>query len=304
VDALRFDVAVFTNLSHDHLDFHGTMEAYWEAKASLFTPERAAVGVVNVDDPWGRRLLDRAAIPVVPVSSERLADVRLARAGSRFEWRGQRIELGLLGRVNVLNALLAAEAALALGIDVGTVAEGLERARPVRGRLETIWPPSGGTGPTVLVDYAHTPDALGEVLAAARTLAGVPVPGRPECNGRVIVVFGCGGDRDRAKRPLMGGVAARLADLAVVTSDNPRHEDPDAIIGEILGGVAATANARLVVEADRGTAIAGALVAATPADVVVLAGKGHETYQQVGDDFVPFDDAEVARRLLAPRHRA
>ncbi len=290
VDAVRFDLAVFTNLSHDHLDFHGTMDAYWEAKASLFTPGRAACGVVNVDDPWGRRLFERGGIPMVPVSSSALSGVRLGRRSSRFVWRGQEVELALVGSVNVHNALLAAETAIALGIDAPTVAGGLRGATIVRGRLETVTAPSAD-GPTVLVDYAHTPDALERVLTDAAAMAE---------GGRVLVAFGCGGDRDSAKRPMMGEVAARLADVVVVTSDNPRHEDPGAIIEQILFGVGrGDSRRRVLVEPDRRHAIAKVLASAGPGDVVVLAGKGHETYQQVGDQRLAFDDAAVAAEILA-----
>ena len=281
VDGVRFAAAVFTNLSQDHLDFHGTIDEYFAAKASLFLPERAAVGVVNADDPWGRRLLDSATLPVRPFCLAEAADLELDRRGSSFTWQGQPVRLRLAGTVNVANALAAAAAARELGIDAPAIAEGLSRLATVPGRNEQV---DRGQPFSVLVDYAHTPDALEQTLAGARRMAG---------RGRVLVVFGCGGDRDRAKRPLMGEVAARLADVAILTTDNPRSEDPAAIIEEVRAGAEA-----LVVEPDRRAAIALALGLARAGDVVVLAGKGHETTQVVGDETRPFDDRAVAAELL------
>jgi len=297
VDGVHFDVVVFTNLSHDHLDFHGTMEAYFAAKASLFTPERAVRGVVNADDEWGRRLIDEARIPVVAVRREGASDVTVAPGRTSFTWRGQHVVMALTGAVNVDNALMAAEAAVALGIGPETVAAGLAAARPVPGRMEVVAAP-GRTGPpfTVLVDFAHTPTGLEVALAESRRLAG---PG-----GRVLVAFGCGGDRDRAKRPLMGAAATSLADVAYVTSDNPRREDPAAIIDEILAGAVpsrsdALAAGRLVVEPDRHRAIASIVAAARAGDVVLIAGKGHETHQEIAGRRVDFDDRTEATGALA-----
>ncbi|MGH9082490.1 MAG: Mur ligase family protein, partial [Acidimicrobiales bacterium] len=213
VDPIRFDVAVFTNLSHDHLDFHETMEGYFGTKASLFTAERADRGVVGAFDRWGRRLLEQAPIPLVAVSEDQLSGLRLEPGRSTFAWRGQEVTVAMTGAVNARNALLAAETAVAMGMDPAVVAAGLATAPPVRGRLEVVAGP-GPSGPpfTVLVDYAHTPAALEAVLGEARRLATTS-------GGRVGVVFGCGGHRDRAKRPLMGAAATRIADLAVVTTD-------------------------------------------------------------------------------------
>jgi UDP-N-acetylmuramoyl-L-alanyl-D-glutamate--2,6-diaminopimelate ligase len=301
VEGIHFDVAVFTNLSHDHLDYHKTMEDYFEAKALLFTPSHALRGVVQADDAWGRRLLERARIPTVAVHHADAADVTLRPGSSSFTWRGQRITTPLTGAVNVDNALLAAEAALALEeLDFGPeeIARAMAHLDPVPGRLQVIATPDGRQGEdtpsyTVLVDYAHTPAGLEVVLTEARALAGA---------GRVLCVFGCGGNRDRAKRPLMGAVAAQRSDLAVVTSDNPRDEDPSDIIAEVLGGIPeGRDNPHLVVEPDRGTAIRVALDAARPGDVVVIAGKGHENYQEIGAKRLPFDDAVEARRALAAR---
>ena len=300
VEGIHFDVAVFTNLSHDHLDYHGTMEEYFEAKATLFTPSHALVGVVNADDPRGQTLLERARIPMVAVRHADATDIELRPGHTEFSWRGHRIATPLTGSVNVDNALMAAEAALALGLDAADVARGLGHVSPVPGRLQVIAaPPHGSEGVadlppfTVLVDYAHTPAGLEVVLAEARSLA----------RGRVVAVFGCGGNRDRAKRPVMGRVGARHSDLAYVTSDNPRDEDPDSIIAEVLTGVpGGRANEHVVVEPDRGAAIRRALDEARPGDVVVIAGKGHETYQEIAGEHVPFDDAVEARRALSARY--
>ena len=317
VEGIHFDVAVFTNLSHDHLDYHGSMEEYFEAKATLFTPSHALVGVVNADDPWGQRLLDRARIPMIAVHHGDATDIVLRAGHSEFTWRGQRIATPLTGAINVDNALLAAEAALALGeLELGPaeIARAMAHLGPVQGRLQVIAAPgpagttgesrkgtegaadaAGGDRPsfTVLVDYAHTPAGLEVVLGEARGLAPA---------GRVLCVFGCGGDRDRTKRPLMGAAAAHLSDLAVLTSDNPRQEDPLAIMEEVLGGIpGGRSNPGVVVEPDRGIAIRLALDAARPGDVVVIAGKGHETYQEVAGRRFPFDDAVEARRALSTR---
>ena len=289
VDGTRFAVAVFTNLGRDHLDLHGSAQAYFRAKARLFTPELSAVGVTNVDDAHGRLLRDAATIPMVPFSASDATDVQVTASSHAFTWRGERLEVGLGGTFNVMNSLAAATTASVLGVGCEEIAAGLRAAEPVPGRFERV--SSGDGGVAVVVDYAHTPDGLGEVLTAARDVTG----------GRVIVVFGCGGDRDRAKRPQMGGVAARLADLVVVTSDNPRSESPAAIIDAVLAGIAPADRDHVTVEPDRAAAIAAALDAANDGDVVVVAGKGHETTQTTGDRVVEFDDREVARRLLEGR---
>lgn len=288
VDSVLFDVAVFTNLSHDHLDFHGSMEAYFEAKALLFEPGRARAAVVSGDDPWGRRLLERIRVPAVAVTSTQVRDVRLEVGMSRFTWRGEQCVVPLTGLLNVTNAQLAAEAAVVLGVPPPLVAEGLSTAGPVPGRTEVI--DTGGLGFSLLVDYAHTPAALEAVLGEAARVAS----GR---GARTIVVFGCGGDRDAAKRPVMGAVAARLADVVVVTSDNPRHEEAADIIDDVLRGIEPPAEP--VVEPDRRRAIAEAVRRAAPGDVVVVAGKGHETVQVVGDRRLPFDDRAVAAEAVA-----
>lgn len=290
VDGVRFDVAAFTNLSHDHLDFHGTMEEYFAAKASLFTQARAGRAVIDVDGPWGARLFEQVEIDAVPVRLADLAGVRLEAGRSELMWRGLRVTVPLTGLVNVRNAHLAAETAVALGVDPETVAGGLGRAAPVPGRLERVLGPPGVPTPEVFVDYAHTPAALESVLEEARRLAA---PG----SGRTIVVFGCGGDRDASKRPLMGAVAGRMADMVVVTSDNPRSEDPGAIIAAAAAGVPARVPS--VVEPDRRAAICRAVAQGRPGDVVVVAGKGHETYQEVDGRRLPFDDRAVVAAALA-----
>ena len=288
VDGIHFDVAVFTNLSHDHLDFHRDMEEYFAAKSALFSPEHAVAGVVNADDEWGRRLLGAAAIPLHAVSWADATDVVLALGSSRFTWRGKSVRIPLSGGFNVENALLAAEAAVVLDIAPSVVAAGLGHAHPVPGRFEVV---SAADDPVVIVDYAHTPASLRRVIAEARSLA--------PAGGRIVVVFGCGGDRDRAKRPAMGQAAVG-ADLAILTTDNPRGEDPERIAAEVLAGVPAglRSSGRLLVEADRRRAIELAVGRAGPHDVVLICGKGHETTQQIGTAVLPFDDRLVAQEVL------
>jgi UDP-N-acetylmuramoyl-L-alanyl-D-glutamate--2,6-diaminopimelate ligase len=288
VDGTRFAAVAFTNLSQDHLDVHGTMESYFAAKARLFDPSFTDRAVVNIDDPYGRLLLDAATVPTVGWSMAEASDVRLGVEGSTFRWRGAELHVPLAGRFNVANALCAAAVAAELGVGVDAVAAGLAAVERVRGRFEPV---VAGQPFGVVVDYAHTPDALEQLLTAARELVA------PE--GHVLVVFGAGGDRDPAKRPRMGEIAARLADRVEVTSDNPRGEDPEAIVGEIVAGIADTST--ISVETDRRRAIEQAITVAGPGDIVVIAGKGHETTQTIGDRVVPFDDAEIAREVLAGR---
>ncbi len=298
VESLVFDVAAFTNLSQDHLDFHATMEDYFAAKRMLFTPEHASRGVVNLDDASGRRLYDGAVIPCDGFGGDERAAVRAAGVlsgpwGSEFvlEIAGvgeTKIVTALVGHFNISNCLAAAAAAWRAGIDLQAIQAGIEHLKAVPGRFEAV---DAGQPFTVVVDYAHTPDSLDNVLRGARALAD---------RGRVICTFGCGGDRDRGKRPLMGAVAARLADYVVVTSDNPRSEDPHAIIDAILEGVLAERpDGADDVLADRAQAIARVIEEAKPGDVVVIAGKGHETGQQFRDHTIPFDDRNVARACLA-----
>jgi UDP-N-acetylmuramoyl-L-alanyl-D-glutamate--2,6-diaminopimelate ligase len=286
VDGIVFDVAAFTNLSRDHLDAHGTMEAYFAAKARLFERGRARTAVVDIDDPWGRRLARSASTDrVVTVQRSEASDIHLSVGSSSFRWRGRLLTVPLSGLFNVDNALVAATVAEALGIDPDQVAAGLAAAPPVPGRMEVVW---AGPPFTVMVDYAHTPAGLEAALAAARDVSGT---------GRVLSVFGAGGDRDRGKRRAMGEAGARHSDLVVLTSDNPRSEDPATIIAEVRAG--AGSGAEVLVEPDRAGAIALALGRAEPGDVVVIAGKGHESGQHVGDRVLPFDDRAVARVALA-----
>jgi UDP-N-acetylmuramoyl-L-alanyl-D-glutamate--2,6-diaminopimelate ligase len=279
VDGTRFAVAVFTNLGRDHLDFHESLEDYFAAKARLFAPELAGRAVVGLDDAHGRLLRDAARIPMVGYSLAEVEDLELGPRSSTGRWRGHPFVVPLGGAFNVRNALAAATAALELGVDEATIVAGLAAAPPVPGRFEAV----ALEAPfTAVVDYAHTPDALEALLAAARSVTR---------GGRLLVVFGCGGDRDRTKRPAMGEVAARLADVVVVTSDNPRSEDPTAIAAAVREGAAGPAS--VTTELDRRAAIATALAEARPGDVVVVAGKGHETTQDAGGSAVPFDDVAV-----------
>ena len=280
-DAIAWDVAVFTNLSQDHLDFHPTMEDYFLAKRKLFEHAGDAVKVVNVDDGYGRRLA--ADFPdAITYSLTEALELRTDFTGSSFVFDGVRMRTPHPGPFNVLNALAALHAVRALGVDLAVAADALSRAGRVPGRFEPV---DEGQDFAVIVDYSHTPDALENVLRAARDLAGE----------RVIVVFGAGGDRDRGKRPLMGRVAAALADVKIVTSDNPRSEDPRAIAGEIAGAM----DEQTLIALDRRVAITDAIEQARAGDVVVIAGKGHEQGQEFEDGRkVPFDDVAVAREAL------
>ncbi len=287
LDRVRFSALVFTNLTQDHLDFHGTIERYFDAKRRLFTEERPPAAI-NVGDAYGRRLAeelqgqDRLMTFGFGDDAElRPESLDLGPRGARFTADGLELETRLRGRFNVENVLGAVAAARLLGIEDEAIARGVRELRGVPGRFEAV---DEGQPFAVLVDYAHTPDSLENVLRTARDLA----------QNRLICVFGCGGDRDRGKRPLMGRIASELADLAIVTSDNPRSEEPDAIIGEILAG----ATGDVEVEPDRREAIARAIDAAEEGDVVVIAGKGHEQGQQFADRTVPFDDRDVAREAL------
>src|SRR6266511_180705 len=285
--------------AHDHLDVHRDLEDYYQAKRRLLTPAFTGVGIVNTDDPFGRRLAVEAAgagIEVVTTGTARGAawravDLEAALDGTRFRVEGpagsRQLRLQLAGQFNVANALGALAAAAALGIDLDTAAAGLAGLAGVPGRFERV---DEGQPFTVLVDYAHTPDSLENVLRAARAVT----------HGRVLVVFGCGGDRDRAKRPLMGEIAGKLADLAVVTSDNPRSEPPEAIVAQIVEGVRRSAGPdRYHVEVDRRAAIRHTLALARPGDAVLIAGKGHEQGQEFESGRkVPFDDRVVAAEEL------
>jgi UDP-N-acetylmuramoyl-L-alanyl-D-glutamate--2,6-diaminopimelate ligase len=290
LDRVRFDALVFTNLTQDHLDFHGTMEEYFAAKRRLFTGAAPPPAAVNVGDPWGRELAaelaDSGRAPLVTFGFADDAEIRpeelvLDASGARFRAGGIAVTTSLRGRFNVENVLGVVAAGILLDLDEDEIAAGVGELRGVPGRFEAL---DEGQPFTVLVDYAHTPDSLDNVLRSARDIA----------EGRVLVVFGAGGDRDRGKRPLMGKIARELADVVVVTSDNPRSEQPLAIIQDILQG----AGTDVEIDPDRSSAIARALELAREGDVVVIAGKGHEQGQEVAGEKLPFDDRVVAREAL------
>jgi UDP-N-acetylmuramoyl-L-alanyl-D-glutamate--2,6-diaminopimelate ligase len=289
-DGTRFACALFTNLSQDHLDYHGTLEDYFLAKARLFTPMLSDRAVVNADTSHGRTLADRAEIPTVTFGLEPGSDlvasqVEVSGSGIGFTVDGLKVRSRLRGTFNVYNCLGALAAARQVGVEDEAILDGIAAVAGVPGRLEAI---ECGQPFEVLVDYAHTPDSLESVLRAARELG----------SGKLIVVFGCGGDRDRGKRPLMGEAATRLADLTILTSDNPRSEEPEAIIAQIEVG-ARRGGGAFRLDPDRRAAIRSAMVQAGPGDVVVIAGKGHETGQEFRDHTVPFDDRVVATEALA-----
>ena len=299
VDAVRFAVGVFTNLTRDHLDYHGDMDAYGAAKARLFQAPGLRAAVVNLDDDFGRSLhaaLDPALQAVGtsargrPEARVRAEGVVLDAEGLAFRLRindeAHAVRTGLLGRFNVDNLLAVAGVLHALGAGADEIAQVLGQLQPVAGRMNRL----GGAGaPMVVIDYAHTPDALEQALSSLREHA----------RGRIVCVFGCGGERDRGKRPQMAEVAGRLADAVIVTDDNPRREDGDAIVADILAGFAD--RSRVSVERDRRAAISRAVGEAGPGDIVLVAGKGHEPYQEINGTRHPFDDAEQARAALEER---
>jgi UDP-N-acetylmuramoyl-L-alanyl-D-glutamate--2,6-diaminopimelate ligase len=290
LDGLRFAVGIFTNLSRDHLDYHETMESYLAAKLKLGSMlTDSGVEVVNLDDEAWRVLpvrSRRVTFGLHPAADVRAEEIVLDAAGSRFRLTGRfgaaDVSLPLLGDFNVANALAAAAGALGLGLPFADVAVRLSSSPQVPGRMERI----SDTPCIVLRDYSHTPDALERALATLRPLTA----------GRLVLVFGCGGDRDKGKRPLMGRIAAEFADVAIVTSDNPRTEDPDAIIADIEQGMGDVPHLRIP---DRLTAIHRALDQARPGDTILLAGKGHETYQVLGRERVPFDEREIVEKAVA-----
>ena len=299
VRGIEWDVAVFTNLTQDHLDFHGTMENYFEAKAQLFTglPEQKSktkpTAVINLDDPSGAKLVDRLAkkIPIITYGVGARADFRASNyhaefAGTSYQLdaRGKSylVRVPLIGRFNVANSMAALAAASSMGISLRDAILSLGRSPQVPGRLEAV---PAKRQFQVFVDYAHTPDALLNVLKTARELS-------PR---KLIVVFGCGGDRDKQKRPLMARVADENADFSIITSDNPRKEDPDAIIADAEKGFRSDRYEKIT---DRAQAIARAVELAQPLDIIIIAGKGHEAYQEFADHTIPFDDIQIARRAL------
>ena len=280
VDGCRFRVAAFTNLGHDHLDYHGSMDAYFEAKARLFTSGLAESAVVDVTGPWGRRLAEviGSETPLVTVDQRDAELLHADALSSVFRWRDQVVTLPLAGAFNRADAVLAAEIALSLGLSPQAVAASLADAAPVEGRFEPV---HAGQDFAVIVDYAHTPDGLAALLQAARSLT----------TRRLTVVFGAGGDRDRGKRPEMGATAERLADRVIITSDNPRAEDPEKIIDDIIEGMSRAPDLR---EPDRRAALRHAVATARRGDMVVIAGKGHESRQIIGNRVLAFDDRDVA----------
>src|ERR1700689_1299376 len=301
VAGTSFDVAVFTNLSQDHLDFHADIEDCFRAKASLFVPP--VVGVVNIDDRYGRRLASSAPVPLTtfsvagaPPAGWRAIDVRSGPDGSTFRLIGPGgveadVSVGLAGVFNVANALGALVALVEAGVALDDAVSGLASCPGVPGRLERV-PAAEGLGVTAFVDYSHKPGAVEAVLRSLR----------PVTQGNLIIVLGCGGDRDRAKRPMMGAAAASLADVAILTSDNPRSEDPLAILAAMLDGVQSVPQedrARVIIEPDRAAAITQAVSLAASGDVIVVAGKGHETGQYVAGSVLPFDDRKVTAAALS-----
>ena len=297
VNGASYAVAAFTNLSQDHLDFHADMEDYFTAKSRLFTPELASQGVVCVDDEWGRRLAEHATIPVVTVGEEPSDWTRVEEsvtgAGGRVTLTdpggtAHEVDVALPGRFNVRNAAIAYVALVTAGIDAQDARAGIAGLAAVPGRMERV---DAGQPFLAVVDYAHTPQAVTTLLVEARALTGK--------DGKVLVVLGCGGDRDRGKRPLMGAAAATHADVAVLTNDNPRSEDPDAILAAMSeGALSAGAGRDVIVLPDRREAIAAAVDRAGPGDVLVVAGKGHEQGQEYADHTVAFDDRVVLREAL------
>jgi UDP-N-acetylmuramoyl-L-alanyl-D-glutamate--2,6-diaminopimelate ligase len=287
VNGTSFAACVFTNLGRDHLDFHGSEESYFQAKARLFASDFTSVGVVNADDSYGQRLIKDSSISITPFSMNDVSELQVTATTHQYSWCGRVIRIGIGGTVNVMNSIAAATTARDIGIHLDDIVDGLESAPAVPGRFEKV---EAGQDFVVLVDFAHTPDGLAEVLRSVR--ASSP-------DGRVILVFGCGGDRDKMKRPLMGEIAVSLADVVIVTSDNPRSEDPEAIMYSIIAGIPDHMRHRLLsTDVDRRRAIQRAINVARAGDVVLIAGKGHEVTQTIGSESYPFDDRTVALEML------
>ena len=284
VAGVMFDVAVFTNLSRDHLDYHKTFELYFAAKAKLFTPQQALLGVMNSDDPHGQLLLDVGSIPMVAFSQSDVSDVTIRVDSVSFRWKNNVIALPMGGGFTLMNALAAVTACDQLGVSVDSMVDGCANLGQIPGRFQSV---PNDLGISVVVDYAHTPDGLQQVIASARAV----------CSGRLIVLFGCGGDRDAGKRPLMGA-AAQEADIVIVTSDNPRSEDPAVIVEQVAAGISRE-SCDVRIEIDRAQAIASAISMAGRGDIVVIAGKGHEATQEIAGVHYPFNDVDVAKSALS-----
>ena len=288
VEGTHFALSIFTNLTPEHLDFHGTMESYFAAKALLFTSTFTSVGVVNYDDVYGRLIADTNEIQCVPFSVHDVQNISATASSHEFSWKTHHVKVNVGGKFNISNSLAAVTAAVQLGVSETDIVVGLAAAETVPGRFEQV---RSSTGFDVVVDYAHTPDALQRVLLAAREVVGT--------KQQVVVVFGCGGDRDSEKRPLMGAIAAKFADCVVVTSDNPRSESPATIAQNIIDGIGTlSANTIVATEIDRRLAIQFALKSARSGDIVVIAGKGHEKTQTIGNDVLPFDDVATVKEIL------
>jgi UDP-N-acetylmuramoyl-L-alanyl-D-glutamate--2,6-diaminopimelate ligase len=284
----HFDAVVFLNLSPEHLDFHKTQEQYFAAKASLFANQYSSLGIINRDDVHGRLLLDATEIKTVNFGLDDIEHIEVTASSHSYVWRKKTVQVPVGGKFNVSNSLAAATVAATLGVDIVDIVAGLAAAGTVAGRFQSI---SDSAPFDVIVDYAHTPDALQRVLETTREIIA---PG-----GKIILVFGCGGDRDRAKRPQMGAIAAAEADCVIVTSDNPRSEEPMDIAHQIVSGIEDSDRRTSVsVELDRRSAIELALMTARKGDVVIIAGKGHETTQTIGNQVLPFNDALVASELI------
>jgi UDP-N-acetylmuramoyl-L-alanyl-D-glutamate--2,6-diaminopimelate ligase len=286
VDSLRFDVGIFTNLSRDHLDYHETMENYLDAKAQLFQGGRSRHAIVWNEDEWSSKIAAMASCPVTNIDHHSIGNLDAQVGRLSFTWRELAVTAPLTGAYNAINLVLAMEACVQLGEDPVRVASSASHVEPVPGRCEVVTIGDVGTLPVVVVDYAHTPDGLATTLRNLREI-------HP---GRVITVFGCGGDRDAGKRPLMGEIATQLSDVTFITNDNPRTEDPIEIARQIMGGVRSDAEVRTVL--DRREAIRDAVALAAPSDLILIAGKGHEKTQQLGADVLDFDDVQVATDLL------
>ncbi|NCV74831.1 UDP-N-acetylmuramoyl-L-alanyl-D-glutamate--2,6-diaminopimelate ligase [bacterium] len=284
----HFDAVVFLNLSPEHLDFHKTQEQYFAAKASLFDIQYSNFGFINRDDVHGRLLLDATEIKTVSFGLDDVENIEVTASGHSYVWQKKKVHVPVGGKFNVSNSLAAATVAVNLGVDIIDIVSGLAAAGTVAGRFQSI---SSGASFDVIVDYAHTPDALQRVLDTTREII---TPG-----GKIILVFGCGGNRDKAKRPQMGAIAAAYADCVIVTSDNPRSEEPMDIANEITSGIQGVErSSSLIVELDRRSAIELALMTARKGDVVIIAGKGHETTQTIGNQVLPFNDAQIANELI------